>query len=57
MDWKTQFSGPKGELDEVTNPWASERSDLVFLFANKKEGNTFGLLTQNTDPNHQLIKY
>ena len=24
MNWKTQFSGPKGELDEVTEPWASE---------------------------------
>ena len=57
MDWKTQFSGPKGELDEVTDPWAWESSDLVFLFANEKEGNTFGLLTQNTDPNHRLIKY
>ena len=50
MNWKTQFSGPKGELDEVTEPWASEWSDLVFFFANENEGNTFGLLTQNTDP-------
>ena len=57
MNWKTQFSGPNGELDEVTDPWTSEWSDLVFLFENEKEENTFGLLTQKHRHHHQLIKY